>query len=184
MTLEPPASAHTHEAAQNPALTAPHAAPPAAPPADAPPAEPPADAPPAEPQTRWQRIRGLVGMLAALAAGVLLLRQIDPHEPGVYPVCPTKVFTGVDCPGCGGLRATNELAHGDVAAAVDDNALVVLAVPLAAWLFGRAFYFAWTGRTPDPMPAKRARWITIAVIVVLTVFTVVRNLPGSFLVSG
>lgn len=140
--------------------------------------------PPAEPKTRWQRIRGLVAIMAATFAGVLLLRQVDPHEPGVYPVCPTKLWTGLDCPGCGGLRATNELAHGDVAAAVDDNALVVLAIPLVAWLFGRAFYFAWTGRTPDPMPAKRARWVTIALIVVLTLFTVVRNIPGSFLASG
>lgn len=140
--------------------------------------------PPGQPQTRWQRIRGLVAMFAGVLAGVILLRQIDPHEPGVYPVCPTKVLTGLDCPGCGGLRATNELAHGDIAAALDDNALVVLAVPFAAWLFARAFYYAWTGRSPAPMSARRTKWITIAVVVVLTVFTVVRNIPGSFLASG
>lgn len=164
MTSEPVAAAH----AQEPTLAGS--------------TQPPA--PPAEPKTRWQRIRGLVAIIAGLFAGVVLLRQVDPHEPGIYPVCPTKVLTGLDCPGCGGLRATNELAHGDIAAAFDDNALVVLAVPLVAWLLGRAFYYAWTGRTPEPMPARRARWLTITAIVILTLFTVVRNIPGSFLASG
>lgn len=166
MTLEPAASPHTQQ------------------PGDTGSPPPPGSVNPEEPKTRWQRIRGLLAIIAGLAAGVLLLRQVDPHEPGIYPICPTKVLTGLDCPGCGGLRATNELAHGDIAAAFDDNALVVLAVPFVGWLLARAFYFAWTGRTPDPMPPRRARWLTIAAIVVLTVFTVVRNLPGSFLASG
>lgn len=135
-------------------------------------------------KTRWQRIRGLVAAFTGLLFGVLLLRQVDPHVPGVYPVCPTKVLTGLDCPGCGGLRATNELAHGDIAAAFDDNALVVLAVPVVAWVFARACYYAWTGRTPPPMPPRRARWLTITAVTVLAVFTVVRNIPGSFLASG
>lgn len=135
-------------------------------------------------KTRWQRLRGPLGVSLGLGAGVLLLRAVDPHEPGVYPVCPTKILTGVDCPGCGGLRATNELAHGDIGAAVDDNALVVLAVPIVAILLLRAFYFAWTGRTRKPMSSRRARMWTYLVIAAITVFTLIRNLPGSFLSSG
>lgn len=140
---------------------------------------------PATPEkTRWQRLRGPLAVSLGLGAGVLLLRAVDPHEPGVYPVCPTKILTGIDCPGCGGLRATNELAHGDVAAAIDDNALVVAAVPIVVLLLMRAFFFAWTGRTPARMTPRRARMWTYLVIGIVLVFSIVRNLPGSFLASG
>ena len=54
-----------------------------------------------------------------LAGGVLaasvLLHLRDPHRSGSWGYCPWLMLTGTYCPGCGGLRAVNDLAHGDVA---------------------------------------------------------------------
>jgi hypothetical protein len=99
---------------------------------------------------------------------------VDPSEGGVWPPCPSRVLLGFDCPGCGGLRGTHDLLHGDVVAAMDHNLLVpvVLAVAglsLALWLLPLV------GR-----PARRLappRWLATAAVVVVTLFTALRNLP-------
>lgn len=107
----------------------------------------------------------------ALALGALgYIGTVDPHRPGaLFPACPFKLLTGWDCPFCGGLRMTYDLLHGDLAAAVVDNAFLLIGLPVLAlwWLWrrrrgGRAF-------TPT----------VIAVIVVTALaWTVVRNVPG------
>jgi hypothetical protein len=136
-------------------------------------------------RTRWQRLRGPLAVLAGLAAATLLIRVVDPHEPGHYPVCPTKLLTGIDCPGCGGLRATNDLAHGDVVGAFDHNALFVIAVPIVLFFLGRALLDAWTGRERPQMSAARARFWVLSATALVIVFTVVRNLPfAAYLGSG
>jgi hypothetical protein len=94
----------------------------------------------------------------------------DPHRPGfLFPGCPFKALTGLNCPGCGGLRMTHDLLHGDLSAAVVDNAFVLVGLPLLMiWLVVR-----WRlGKRLMPAPAIA----TVAVAVVA--WTVVRNLPG------
>ena len=113
-----------------------------------------------------------VGLGSALAgAGVLTyVGLVDPHRPGsVFPPCMFKMLTGWNCPGCGGLRMTYDLLHGDLAAAVVDNVFVLVGLPLLLlWVVGRRR----SGRQPFT-PA--VLWI-IGVAVVG--WTVVRNLPG------
>jgi hypothetical protein len=66
--------------------------------------------------------RMLLGEAAVAAAGIVYLLAVDPHDPRAWaPFCPVKLFTGLDCPGCGGLRLAHDLLHGDVRAAVYDN---------------------------------------------------------------
>ena len=68
----------------------------------------------------------LVGGLAYVGLG-------DPHRPDfVFPACPFKALTGWNCPGCGGLRMTHDLLHGDLAAAVVDNVFLLVGLPAAA----------------------------------------------------
>ena len=58
----------------------------------------------------------------------------DPHVPGAWGFCLFRRVTGLPCPGCGGLRAVNDLAHGDPAAALASNAWVVLSLAgLSLW---------------------------------------------------
>ena len=90
------------------------------------------------------------------------------RRAALYPPCPSKLLLGVDCPGCGGLRGTHDLLHGDVAGALDHNLLLI---PFLAMLG----YFGWrllaagprnftlpripAGRSPPPQwSSSRSRW--------------------------
>ncbi|MFG2633125.1 DUF2752 domain-containing protein [Streptomyces sp. NPDC048362] len=115
------------------------------------------------------------GGLFALAAGALAyVGVVDPGEGGHYPVCPLYRLTGLYCPGCGGLRATHALLHGDVLTALRDNALGVAAC-LACAVLWTVWVIRTVGNRPprfDPGPAHL--W---AAGVLLLAFTIVRNLP-------
>ena len=120
-------------------------------------------------------IAGAVG-LGAFA----LLHFHDPHESGSYGFCPFLELTGRPCPGCGGLRAINNLTRGDFVAAVSSNLMAValfgvLVVAWVLWVFRRV-----RGQEgPMIVLTTRAGLIVIAAFVV---FGVVRNLPlGSWL---
>jgi hypothetical protein len=80
-----------------------------------------------------------------------------------------KLLTGWNCPGCGGLRMTYDVLHGDPAAAVTDNVFALVALPLLlVWVVVRR-------RTGRPPFTPAVYWV-IGVSVVA--WTVVRNLPG------
>src|SRR5687767_5236276 len=76
-----------------------------------------------------------IGCAAAAMAGVLLF-FFNPAEHAFYPRCFLKMTTGLDCPGCGGLRATHQLLHGKVREAFALNPLFVVGLPIAAILLG------------------------------------------------
>ena len=111
---------------------------------------------------------------AAVVAATVALRLRDPHTEGSWGLCPFKALTGLDCPGCGSLRAVNDLTHGDVVAALSSNLLVTLALPfvVAGWLLW--VRRSWSGA---PRPERRSLHpAAFAVLLVLTVaFTVARN---------
>ena len=106
----------------------------------------------------------------------------DPHDAGSWGVCPTKLLTSWDCPLCGGLRAVNDLTHLDLGAALSSNLLVVVAIPVVLALWLRRLVACWRGgeaMRPLPVPG----WVWVTLLVVAVVFTLVRNLPGSWLAA-
>ena len=109
--------------------------------------------------------------VAVLATVVLAVR--DPHVTGSYGGCPLYALTGLWCPACGGLRATHDLAHGDLAGAWSMNPLWVLAVPVVVALWGRWLARRVRGRTARPAPVWGA-WVLLVVVVG---FGVARNVP-------
>jgi Protein of unknown function (DUF2752) len=132
--------------------------------------------------TEGSRVRRVaLPLLSAGAVGLaaLALHVRDPHERGSWGFCPFRVLTGLDCPGCGGLRAVNDLTHFDLAGAASSNLLLVLAVPLVAVAWVLWLRRAWRAPGSDRPPLGQRgviRWSQLAVVV-LTAFTVVRNLP-------
>lgn len=114
-------------------------------------------------------------VLGGVLAGTAVVANVDPHRPGHYPTCPFLFLTGLYCPGCGGLRMVNDLAHGHVGAAFGSNQLLFLLIPVAAYLWGR-----WAVRTARGLPMRSAllRPATAHVAVgVLLAYGIVRNLP-------
>ena len=144
-----------------------------------------ASEPRVDPRPRARRLVAPVATALGVIAATGYIRMVDPNEPGHYPMCPTLALLGIDCPGCGGLRATHALAHGDIASALDHNALFVVLVPLLVILWAIWAYRAWTGVTP-PMTRGRetiARTAPIVVLIVAMGFAVVRNFIP-YLASG
>lgn len=123
-------------------------------------------------QTRDARTRVFAGVgtgLAALAA-LTYVGVADPHRPGaLFPPCMFKAVTGWNCPGCGGLRMTHDLLHGDLPAAVTDNVFLLVGLPLLA------LWSIWRVRRKERAftPAVLAVVLTLAVA-----WTIVRNFPG------
>lgn len=113
-------------------------------------------------------------------AGSAYVGIANPHDPAVpMPVCPFHALTGLDCPGCGGLRMTHDLLHADVAAALTDNALLLLLAPLLLWLLARAALRFVVGRPVSPVGRFEMRGpLGWAVVVAAVVWTVARNLTA------
>ncbi len=129
-------------------------------------------------RARRRRMLPVVATAIGALVGAGYLRAVDPNVPGHYPGCPSQTFLGVDCPGCGGMRGTYDLLHGDIAGMLDDNILLIIAIPALLIAFAVWAYRAWTGRRPNLTPtqqAQRSRLMVTALIVVLA-FGVVRNL--------
>ena len=90
-------------------------------------------------KVRLERVKVRLG-IAVLGVAVLVLRIYPPAESSFYPVCPFHAVTGLLCPGCGGTRALAALLHGNLAEAVQDNALIVSLLPLITGYLGFALY--------------------------------------------
>lgn len=129
---------------------------------------------------RSERIRGPILCAAGLAAATLALHVRDPHVTHSWGVCPLYALTGIYCPGCGGLRAVNDLTDGHVGQAASSNLLLLLAIPVAVVLFARWSYASWTGRELRVVP-EIPQAVRVGLVVLAAVFTVARNLPGSWL---
>ncbi len=112
---------------------------------------------------------------AGLVAAATLF-TVDPNQPGHYPTCPFLATTGLYCPGCGALRATHDLLHGDLGGALARNPLAVLAVPYLALAFV-SFVLRQTGR-PAPRSTSLPAWTMWLLLGVVLTFGVLRNLPG------
>lgn len=124
----------------------------------------------------WRRVSVPVALAFAVITASVLLHLRDPHEQGSYGFCPWLLLTGTYCPGCGGLRAVNDLSRGDVAAAFSSNALFVGSIPLLVVLWLRWTRDRWRGigRAVD---ARRGVLAALAFSAVAVTFWVVRNLP-------
>ncbi|HMJ91645.1 MAG TPA: DUF2752 domain-containing protein [Candidatus Acidoferrum sp.] len=126
--------------------------------------------------TFWAAKR-VIWLLVAVAfiTSAALLYRFNPIEHGFYPRCMFRIVTGWDCPGCGGLRATHQLLHGNVRAAFDLNPLLVCVLPIAA------VFVVWWMRTKEQsrscasfLQNPKLLWSLAAIVIA---FGLLRNLP-------
>ncbi len=133
-------------------------------------------------RTRAERLRAPLLTGGVVAGLTLALHLRDPHAAGSWGLCPSLAITGFYCPGCGGLRAVNDLGNGDLLGAASSNLLFVALVPflILGWVVWTRR--AWRG-TPSGAAARGGAahpyaGLVIGVsTVVLVVFGVLRNLP-------
>lgn len=141
---------------------------------------PPPAAPAAVEASRWHRMAGPALTTGVLAVAAVALHVRDPHDSGSWGYCPSAAL-GFYCPGCGGLRAVNDLTRGDLGSAASSNLAFIVVLPfllvgLGVWIVSR-----WRG-TPVHVPSRVIRPVAFTGLALLLVFTVLRNLPaGSWL---
>ena len=117
-----------------------------------------------------------IGGLSLAGVAALVLFCFDPTRVPIYPECTFHRLTGLDCPGCGSLRALHALSHGHLLEALRFNTLTVLSVPLLAWFGFRLARHEFAGGRPVAVKpvwlwAYLAAWIT---------FGIARELPVPF----
>ena len=126
----------------------------------------------------FKAIRPAALALSALFAAVasLVLFCFDPRQYHFYPVCFFHQTTGLLCPGCGALRALHQLLHGNLATAFRFNPVLIVSLPILAWLGAR---YGWRkGKNEPASLGLRPLWLWLALVAVLVV-SVLRNLPGA-----
>jgi len=127
-------------------------------------------------QGKSKQIVLTTSLVVAALLGVVALFLFDPARGVIYPVCLFHKFTGLNCPGCGSLRALHHLTHGEFVAALHCNPLLIAALPVLVL----TRILRQGGRQAAPAGISRfARPVTAgAICAIVIVFGVLRNLPG------
>ena len=125
-----------------------------------------------------KKIAVIVAIVAAVAAIFLLYGNIDPENPywgRLFPKCPVKLLTGLQCPGCGIQRAAHHLLQGDFYGAISQNWFLLLALPfLLLLLVSRSFL-------PGNSPVRKFLWGAPGCYFYLIIYIawfIVRNILG------
>ena len=117
--------------------------------------------------------------LAGVGALILFISQNEPvANKQYYPQCGFKKWSGYDCPGCGGLRATHALSHGRVVQAFRFHPGFVLSLPLVAYLIV-IWIREWRriGEMPVPLAHPECNRPLSWIAIIFLTFGVIRNIP-------
>jgi hypothetical protein len=118
----------------------------------------------------WVAPAAVTGLIGAAVGFTLWVRPTTSPS-----TCLLHIFTGLDCPGCGGTRAAWYLLHGDILAAFRHHAMFVIAVPFLLYL-----HVSWTLRRAFRVRVPQLKISATAMLVfmlVWLVFSIARNLP-------
>ena len=124
----------------------------------------------ARPLLTWR-----TALLLCLPIGCVVLYARDPADGGIYPPCPFRAITGLDCPGCGTGRALHRVLHGRIDEAFVLNPFAMVALPVVA---AALFLAAWRSLGGRRLPSVQfPPWTGWAVTAFVVAFWVLRNLP-------
>ncbi|HVE92506.1 MAG TPA: DUF2752 domain-containing protein [Actinomycetota bacterium] len=114
-----------------------------------------------------------------------MLFVFDPARSALFPPCPFKLATGLDCPGCGTLRGLHEMLRGNPATAFGLNpvsmAVLLLAAGFVVWSASRIV------RGRPRLRVSPPAWAPWAAGALIVAYGVARNLPFaplSWMASG
>lgn len=122
-----------------------------------------------------QRLK-LAGVFTAIIAAACFLFLFDPASSVFYPPCPFHKLTSLYCPGCGSLRASHQLLHGNLLSALDLNLLMVLSFPFLGYSL---ISYSMTNFKKQMLPRIFLPPVLIWIILgVILAFWVLRNIPA------
>ena len=113
---------------------------------------------------------------ALLAGAATYLFLVDPARSGAYPPCLFRLLTGLQCPGCGSIRALHQLMHGHPVIAFELNPLLLVALPFLVFAFLRfnpSFVRYYSAKIESNSPV-RLGWLMVALVICFWIF---RNTP-------
>lgn len=115
---------------------------------------------------------------------IYIYTAVSPSDSELFPKCPTLMYLGFECPGCGSQRAIHHILNLEIFEAMKMNALAVFTIPyLLVWAVFK-LYFMRIDNPSEAMLKWRKRLfgeIAIKIIFVLVVlFCVVRNFTDMF----
>ncbi len=113
---------------------------------------------------------------AGLIVGVIVLHSDNPFIQSLIPPCFFHELTGLYCPGCGTTRAGRALLHLDFLTAVRNNVMLVITLPLLA-IYMPLYIWDFIQGEKKVRNVRVNRHVLVAYIVVLFVFTILRNIP-------
>ena len=125
---------------------------------------------------RWRRLGAPAAVVGVVAVATLALHLRDPHT-STWGACPWEVVTGTDCPGCGGLRAVNDLTNLRVVDAASSNLAFVASLPFVVVVFGRWVNESWTG-VRRPVDRRKTALVSVTAGMLVVAWWIARNLPG------
>jgi len=120
------------------------------------------------------RVLLLAATVPLVAAGALVLRVVDPNQPGnLLPRCVFHGLTGLWCPGCGMTRALHALLQGDLPTALHMNPLGMLMLPLLPMML----FWSWGWQPRVLQPLMRWAMDPRVWLAVIPAYWLLRNLP-------
>lgn len=113
--------------------------------------------------------------IVLFVAGLIVIYKTFNPATGLFPKCPFKQVTGLQCPGCGSQRAVHHLLNAEIKQAFALNPLLVIAIPYLVV----GFFFEVLPLGKNALKARKFLFGTKAIIVILVIiigFAVWRNL--------
>lgn len=115
-------------------------------------------------------------LIVPIALLAILYNQYNPREWTFFPKCPLYHYTGLKCSGCGSQRAIHDILHLDFVSAFHENALILFAIPYAAFGYYLDQKKALTGK--QLLLRKKLYGITAiwSALVIVAAYAILRNL--------
>jgi Protein of unknown function (DUF2752) len=116
-----------------------------------------------------------LGSAGVVSAATVVLYRTGGHDLGPLATCWFHAGTGLYCPFCGSLRGVAALSHGNLLAALHDNAPVLLLLGVATLIWGRRVLSAFAGTTVSRTGLSGRTSVALAAF--FLVFMIYRNTP-------
>ena len=120
------------------------------------------------------RVLTILLLLIAPCAIVIIAAYFFNESAAWHPECPFRTLTHFYCPGCGTLRALHALSGGHIVQAIDHNILTVIFLPYLIFMWGVYLLRTITGKK---IVLPQFRKAPIILLIVITVFFIIRNIP-------